>query len=317
MRTPLEFIRSAPGMAGILCVIGGVSCFTTQDGVIKFLSGDYALHQIILIRAVIALIFTLVVFVPFEGGLRSLYTHRLGLHLTRAFAVVMANLFFFTGLATLPLGETVALVFVSPLLITILAVVFLHEKISFQRWIVVGIGMLGTLVMIRPGSSLFNPLMILPLMAALCYAVFQIMSRNLGSTERAASMAFYVQLTFITVSAFIGLLVGDGRFAEPENPTLDFLLRAWVWPETRDLLLLCGIGCLSGMGAYLISQGYRISEASLVAPFEYTGLIFAILWSILFFGDWPDFMSWVGIALIFSAALLAFYQTTNERLDLT
>lgn len=313
VKTLLQFVRSTPGLAGIFCVMGGVSCFTTQDSVIKLLSGDYALHQIILIRAVIALVFTLVVFVPFEGGLRSLYTRRIGLHLTRGFAVVMANLFFFTGLATLPLGETVAMVFVSPLLITILAVVILHEKISFRRWIAVGIGMLGTLVMIRPGSSLFNPMMFLPLMAALCYALFQIMSRNLGSTERASSMAFYVQVMFVSLSAVIGLLVGDGRFAVVDNPTLDFLLRAWVWPETVDLLLLCGIGCLSGLGAYLISQGYRISEASRVAPFEYAGLPLAILWSILFFGDWPDALSWVGIALILSAGLYAYFQTTKAR----
>ena len=84
--------------------MGGVSCFSTQDMVIKFLSGAYPLHEIILVRATIAIMFTLVVFVPLEGGLRKLYTHRLALHLLRGITVVFANLFFFTGLATLPLG---------------------------------------------------------------------------------------------------------------------------------------------------------------------------------------------------------------------
>ena len=259
--------------------MGGVSCFSTQDMVIKFLSGAYPLHEIILVRATIAIMFTLVVFVPLEGGLRKLYTHRLALHLLRGITVVFANLFFFTG-----------------------------EKVNTRRWIAVGVGLLGAAFMIRPGTSIFNPMMFLPLCAAICYALFQIMSRHIGSTESASTMAFYVQLMFIFVSVLFGVLVGDGRFAVGNDPTLNFLLRAWVWPGERDLILFAAIGLLSGIGAYLISQGYRIAEASLVAPFEYTALPSAMAWSILFFGDWPDNWSWAGIALIVSAGLYAFFQ---------
>ncbi|HIA40671.1 MAG TPA: DMT family transporter [Gammaproteobacteria bacterium] len=294
--------------------MGGVSCFTTTDTVIKYLSGDYALHQIVLIRAVIGIVFTLVVFVPFDGGLETLRTNRLLLHLVRGFCVVMANLLFFTGLATLPLGETVALVFVAPLIITVFAAIFLREKVSAWRWSAVGVGLAGTLIMIRPGTSLFNPMMLLPVLAALCYATFQILSRYLGRSESASSMAVYTQLMFIAISALIGVLVGDGRFTVHDDPTIDFLLRAWVWPSGRDLVLLSGIGILSGLGAYLISQGYRLGEASLLAPFEYTSLPFAILWSILFFGDWPDLISWVGIGMIFSAGMWALMHVNhNER----
>ena len=118
-------------------------------------------------------------------------------------------------------------------------------------------------------------------------------------------MAFYIQVMFIASSILIGLLVGDGRFTVPDNPTIDFLFRAWVWPSGWDLGLLLGIGVISGLGAYLISQGYRLSEASLLAPFEYTSLPLAMLWSILFFGDCPDLVSWFGIGLIFLAGLSA------------
>ncbi|MDP6079216.1 MAG: EamA family transporter, partial [Arenicellales bacterium] len=103
--------------------------------VIKFLSDGYPLHQIILVRGTIALIFILIVFVPLEGGLRGLYTHRLGLHALRAITVVLANLFLFAGLATLPLGEATAIIFVAPLLIPALAAVLLHEKVNKRRWI--------------------------------------------------------------------------------------------------------------------------------------------------------------------------------------
>ena len=312
--TRIQNLRAGSQLTGILCVMGGVSCFTTTDTVIKYLSGDYALHQIVLIRAVIGIVFTLAVFVPLEGGLETLRTKRLPLQLVRGFCVVMANLLFFTGLATLPLGETVALVFVAPLIITIFAAIFLRENVSAGRWSAVGVGLAGTVIMIRPGTSLFNPIMLLPLLAALCYAIFQILSRYLGRSESASSMAVYTQLMFIAVSALIGASVGDGRFTVHDDPTIDFLLRAWVWPSGRDFILLSGIGILSGLGAYLISQGYRLGEASLLAPFEYTSLPLAMLWSILFFGDWPDLISWVGIAMIFSAGMWALMHVNpNER----
>ena len=171
--------------------------------------------------------------------------------------------------------------------------------------------MAGTLIMIRPGTSLFNPIMLLPLLAALCYAIFQILSRYLGRSESASSMAVYTQLMFIAVSALIGASVGDGRFTVHDDPTIDFLLRAWVWPPVLDLFLLFGIGVLNGIGAYLISQAYRLGEASLLAPFEYASLPIAMLWSIMFFGDWPDFISWIGIAMIFSAGMCALAQINN------
>ena len=298
---------------GILCVVFGVSCFTTTDTVIKYLSGSYALHQIVLIRSMIGIVFTLIVFVPFDGGLQTIRTNRLMLHLVRGFLVVLANCLFFAALATLPLGETVALVFVAPLLITVSAAIILREKVSVWRWSAVGVGFVGTLVMIRPGTSLFNPVMLLPIIAACCYAGFQILSRYLGRTESASAMAFYIQAMFIASSLLVGLLAGDGRFTVPEDPTIDFLLRAWVWPSDGDLWLLLGIGLISGLGAYLISQGYRLSEASLLAPFEYTSLPLAMLWSILFFGDWPDLVSWFGIALIFLAGLSAVARVNHGK----
>jgi drug/metabolite transporter (DMT)-like permease len=89
---------------------------------------------------------------------------------------------------------------------------------------------------------------------------------------------------------------------------MDFLLRAWVWPNVTDASIMLGLGVLSATGGYLISQGYRLSEAGLVAPFEYTALPLAVFWSVLLWGDWPDATAWVGIALICGAGLYVFYR---------
>ena len=307
---PSRSVERAPvHLLGVFCVIGAGAAFTTSDMAIKWLSGDYPLHQIIMVRAVTALLLTLAILIPLEGGYRILLSSRWRLHILRGAVVVLANMTFFLGLASLPLGEATAIFFVAPLLITAFSAVLLAEKVGPRRWIAVFVGLLGVLVMLQPGSAAFQVAALLPLAAALFYALLQILTRTLGSTERASTMAAYIQICFVVVSGSFGLVAGDGRFVGPEaGPQMTFLLRAWVWPSTADAAIMLAIGVLSATGGYLMSQGYRISEAALVAPFEYVALPLAVFWSVLLWGDWPDALSWLGIALICGAGLFIFYR---------
>ena len=301
------FVRS-PHLIGIFCVIGAVTTFSTQDMAIKWLSGDYPLHEIILARAAVALIFTLAVFIPLEGGMTVVRTKRLPMHLLRGLAVVIANMTFFTGLASLPLAEATAIFFVAPLLITVLSIPLLGEKVGLRRMLAVLVGLVGVAIMVRPAGSTFQWAALLPLAAALAYALLQIMTRKLGMQERASTMAFYIQLTFVMVSSTIGIVAGDGKFSGSDSPQLEFLFRAWVLPSMGDALIMGGVGFSSAIGGYLISQAYRQSEAALVAPFEYVALPMAVFWSVMIFSDWPDAYAWVGIALIFGAGVYTFYR---------
>lgn len=299
-----------PHFVGVLCVLGAVVAFTTQDVAIKWLSGDYPLHQIVLTRATVGIALTLVLFVPLEGGYGNLKTRRLGLHLLRGLMVVFANMAFFTGLASMPLGEATAIFFVAPLFITALSVVMLGEQVGMRRWLAVLVGLCGVVVMIRPGADTFQWAALFPLVAAFFYAMLQILTRKLGISEKASTMAFYIQLTFIFVSGGIGLAAGDGRFAGSGEPAIEFLLRAWTWPSGNDIWFMVGIGILSGIGGYLVSQAYRMAEAAVVAPFEYVAMPLAVFWSVLLWNDWPDAVSWLGIALIGGAGLYVFYRET-------
>ena len=269
----------------------------------ELISGDYALHQIIFIRSVIAILFTLLVFVPIDGGFNYLLTKRLGLHLLRGFGIVIANLCFFTALVTVPLGEAVAIFFVAPLMITALSVFIIREEVGLSSWIAVLVGLLGVLIILRPGFEEFNPGYILPLVAALAYALVQIITGKMGENEKASSMAFYIQLIFIVVCSLFGLFFGDGHLADPSQPIINYLFRPWTIPSWVDGMIMIGVGLLSGVGAYFISQAYRISKGAVVAPFEYVALPLAIFWSITLFGDWPDMASWMGIVLIAGAGL--------------
>ena len=296
----------------IIYIILAQIFFTTLDMAVKFVSEDYALHQITLIRAIVSILFTLIILVPLDGGYKYLLSKRLGLHLLRGFGIVVANLCFFTALVTIPLAETTAIFFIAPLLITTLSVFLIGEKVALRSWIAVFVGFLGVVIMFRPDLGFFNAAYLLPLVAALVYSLVQIATRIMGEAEKASTMVFYIQLNHLFFSGLMGLIFGGGNLADKSQPVNYYLLRAWKIPNWEDFIIMIGIGLLGGLGAYFISNAYRISKAGIVAPFEYVAIPFAIFWSIIIFGDWPDIGSWLGIVLITGAGLYVVYSETIQ-----
>ncbi|MGB1034062.1 MAG: DMT family transporter, partial [Primorskyibacter sp.] len=250
---------------------------------------------------------------PAAGGLRCLRTKRLGAHVLRGLCVVVANMTFFLGLAAMPLAEGVAVFFISPVLITVFSVVFLGETVGRWRWGAIGLGFVGVLVMLRPGGGTFQWVALLPLIAACGYASLHMLTRTIRATESAVTMVVYIQLVFIVVSAVMGLAVGDGRFGGSENASLDFLLRAWIWPAPKDLWLLGLVGVATGVGGYLISLAYRTAEAAFVAPFEYIAMPLGVVSGYVIFAEVPDAIAFVGIGLILGSGLLMVWREAVRK----
>jgi len=296
----------SPNTQGVLCLVVALACLTVSDSIIKWLSPELPLHQITLFRSGFALMLVLV-FVRLEGGLKVLKTRRPVLHFARGAMLVLANMFFFTALAAIPLAETVTLFYTAPLFICILSQPVLGEKVGVSRWFVIVAGMVGVIIMLRPGTELFRAISVLPVMAALCYAVMTMMTRKLGMRDSAGALTFYIQLAFIVISCLVGLGIGDGRFDDYDNPSLGFLLRAWTWPSPEQLRLLLICGVIISFGGYLISQAYRIGEASAVAPFEYASLPFALVVGFYLWGDWPDARAFIGTGMIVGSGLVVVY----------
>ena len=299
---------ASASVAGILFAAGAATIFSINDVAIKWLSDGYPLHQITFIRSLVGMLVILAVFVPLEGSYSALRTRRPGFHLLRGAILVTANMAFYAGLATLPLGEATAIYFVSPLFITALSVLLLGDRVGPRRWAAVAAGMIGVVIVIQPGSAAFQVAALLPLIGAFFYALLQITSRKIGVTESASTMAFYLNLFFILFSGAVGLAFGDGRYAGSDDASLEFLLRAWVWPTPGDFLLLSLMGVIGSTGAYCVSQAYRIAQPGLIAPFEYVGMPLAVFWSVAIWGDWPDAISWIGIALIAGAGIFVFWR---------
>jgi len=295
-------IAASPTNIGILCAIGAATAFSLNDMAIKFLSGDYPLHQIVFVRASIGLIITLVVFAQLEGGVKLRTKWPLH-HAIRAGLLVTANILFFTSIATMPLADATAIFFVSPLLITGMSVIFLKEVVGPRRWICVFIGLIGVVIIVGPGRESFQIASILPALAALCYGATHMMTRRLRGTESAATMAIYIQVAFVIFAGGFGLIAGDGSFLTTDHPSLVFLLSAWTWPPTADFAVMAATGVASATGGYLITQAYRLSEAGLVAPFEYLALIFAIFWGYTIWGEVPTAVVAAGMTLVLGSGV--------------
>ncbi len=262
-----------------------------------------ALHEITLMRALFSLPL-LAIFIYFEGGLTTLRTTQPLKHAIRAITIILANIFFFLGLAAMPLAETVAIFYITPMIICLLSGLFLSEQVGWFRWLIIVSGLIGVLIILRPGTEVFQLVSILPILAAFSYAVCSILTRNIGTSEKAGAMTLYLQVGFILVSILTGLFIGDGRFDQYDNESLSFLFRAWVWPNAGQFYLLMACGVAIAVGGYLISQAYRIGQASAVAPFEYSSMPLALALGLYLWGDWPDAQSMLGSAIIIASGLL-------------
>lgn len=301
--------RAAP-LSGILLAIGGSLVFSVNDVAIKFLSGDYPLHQVILVRAIIGLVFLFAVIAATGGHFSQLRTGRGGTHLLRVLVVVTSNATYFLALAAMPLADAVALAFVAPVFITLLSIPMLGEKVGPHRWAAVGVGLAGTFIMMRPGLHGIQPAAILVLISAACYAFSQMLARGMRQTESAVTLSFYIQMGFLVTSALMGLLAGDGRFAGSSDPSIAFLLRGWLWPPVEDWPAFAATGLAVAIGGLMMAQAYRTVEAAVVAPFEYSAIPMAILWGAVVFGTLPDAVGLAGMALIVAAGLYTLWRET-------
>lgn len=302
---------------GIVFVVVGMVCISANDMLIKHLSGDYPLHEMVFVRSAFGLLISLII-VQFEGGFASLRTNQIGLQTLRGMLMVMANLTFFSALAVVPLADATAIFFVAPLFITLMSIFFLGEKVGPRRFLAIAVGFAGVVVMLQPGAA--RPIsapgtlvLLLPVAAAFGYSAVQILTRKLGISTKASALAVYMQLSFIAVSGGFWIVTGDGRYAESQDSEiLIFLLRAWTWPSSSDWPLFALLGLLSALVGYSLSQAYRSADAATIAPFEYVALPMAIFWGWAVFGELPGLRVILGVLLIAGSGLYVFLREQKK-----
>ena len=222
-------MTQTPAVKGILALVAGIAVFSVQDLILKLISGDYPLHQAMLLRSLTAIPFLLAITWFFDGTLRTLVSPTWPAMLARGLLNFLAYTLYYLALAALPMATTVALYFTAPLMIVVMSVVILREPVSAPRWIAVAMGFAGVILMVRPGGDLFDWAALLPILCSVAYAGSMIMARVMGTRDSAAAMAFW------------GILWG------------------WLfWGELPDTLGWLGIGVIIAAGVYVLrSEGVK------------------------------------------------------------
>ena len=292
-------------LRAISFLLAAICVYSLHDVIVKWISGNYPVHEILLIRSVFAVI-PLLAIARLEGGWHLLRTAHFGLQIVRALLMFICFMTYYLALAALPLAETVSLFFSAPLFITILSVTVLGEKVELGGWLAVCVGFLGVIVLLRPGSKMINPAAFLALFSAILYATGSILTRRLGQTESGVALAFYPIITYIAFSTMVGIALSAGPVVQQSHPSVAFLFRGWQVPVKGDLFLLILVGLIAALGFYFLSQAYRLAPPSAIAPFEYAAVPLSVVLGYIFWKDILGPQSIIGIVLIVGSGLYIF-----------
>jgi drug/metabolite transporter (DMT)-like permease len=289
---------------GILFLCVGLFIFSLQDAIIKQVSGAYALTQVVGLRSLVG-VPILLTLVQREVGWRALLAGGMGALVLRGLIMFGAYTAYYMAFPALPLADAVALYFTVPLFLTALAGPVLGEHVGWKVWTAVALGFGGVLVMLQPGSGLFEPAALLSLLAAALYGVSMLMARKLGNSQVASVMAFYQNILFLAGSTLAAIVLHLLDIHTATHPSIRFLVSPWVMPTLHDTLLIASCGVIAALGTMFLTNAYRIAKTSIVTPFEYTGMLWAPLWGFLFFAEVPKLATLCGAAIIGVAGLVA------------
>ena len=280
--------NASPRTRGLLLLLAGTALVAVMDALVKLLSQSYGTLQIAWGRYITQAIFLFVVLEP-RRSMSRLRTHRLSLHLLRSALLLSATVLFFAGLRTLSLADANAIWFSSPLLITVLSGWLLGETVGRRRWMAVVAGFAGVLLVMRPGFGTLGWAALLPLLAAVCSALYHVTTPMLARSEDPAGT-----LHFVALFAGVGLL--------PIVPLF------WTPFDAAGLLRIIAVGVLGTAGHFLLIRAFQALPASTLSPFMYVYLVWAALLGWLIFGDVPGGAMIAGATIIIASGVYVYRQ---------
>lgn len=266
-------------------MLAAMLCFALLDATSKHLSQTFNVPLLVWARYTVHCLL-MVVFLGPRHGFGLVRTKRPAAQVVRALLLVAVTGFAMAAFQVMPLAETTALIFVTPLLVALLAGPILGEKVGLPRWIAALVGFAGMVLIARPGSALAPAGIAYTMIAAVCYAFYQIQTRKMTATEKPLTMVFYTALAG-TIAMSLAL--------------------PWIWsgpmPDPLEALMICSLALYGGTGHFLLTHAFRHAPASMLAPFLYAQLIWASLLGWLFYDQWPDALSIAGMVTIVAGGI--------------
>jgi len=276
------FTRLSPAVQGIVLMLLTVFLFTVMDALAKGLAARYDTFQVVWARYTSQTLIAVLILLPrLKPVLKTRY---LGLQLIRSAFLFAATICFFFGIVLVGLAQSSAIMSINPMLITIGAFLILGEPFGIRRALGVAFGLLGALIIIRPGGEVFSLAALLPVVSACCYAGYALSTRFLGREESVWTSFLYTALIGTVIASLIVPLF-------------------WTTPTLTDAGLMLLLGLVGGAGQLSLIKALTIAEAGAIAPFAYAGPIFATFWGMMFFNEMPDIWVGVGTLVIISAGL--------------
>jgi drug/metabolite transporter (DMT)-like permease len=280
---------------GVLYMVASVTCFAVMDLCIKWLN-YYPFGEVFFARFFFGLIPILLI-IPKDKWSDFYKTTRPGLHAFRATCGTIAFICIFFGLRQLPLADVVSLTFGGPIFVTIASIIFLSEKVGIKRWSAVFLGFIGMILIVQPAFTELNYYYLSPILFCIFFAGVAISVRALSKTEPNYRIAFY----FTVLCAVIGLC------------TLPF---GWVMPTTKDLFLFIIMGLCGSVANLLLTQSYRLAEASLVTPIKYLSLVYAIMFGFIIWEEVPKPLMIAGALLVILSSLIIFIREKKLKKEI-
>lgn len=278
-------------MFGIATILVAMIILPVMDGFAKYLAGTLPVAEIVWARFLFHTVLILPLALARHGAAAVLRPSRPHLQLARSLLLVLSTLFFFGALSRLPLADALALIFINPIIVTMLAPVFLGEKVGLRRWIAVAVGFAGTLIIIRPGFAEINVGTALALAAGCTIAAYFLLTRRLAGTAEPLVTLAYTGLAGAVMSTC----------------ALPFL---WVTPTAAELAMMVAVGVIAATGHYLIIRAYDHAPAPVLAPFGYAEMVMATVVGYVAFGDIPDRWTVLGVVVLIASG---FYISVRER----
>ncbi|MDB5652876.1 MAG: protein of unknown function transrane [Tardiphaga sp.] len=270
-------------------VMGSTIFLASSDAMAKYLSRDLPAIEIAWLRFAVFLLIMLPVVLMSPGALRSTRPVAQAL---RGVSMLMSSIFFILALRYLPIAEATSTAFVAPIFVTGLSIVFLGEKVGMRRWAATIVGLIGVLVIVRPGTAAFQPAAILPILSALGWAGGLVLTRRItGHDDAITTMAFSALVGFLILSAIVPLV--------------------WINPGLRELGIGAALGVSSTIGHWIVVRAFRYADASVLAPFSYSQLLWVSILGFFMFGERPDLWTLCGAAIIIASGV---YTAHRERL---
>jgi drug/metabolite transporter (DMT)-like permease len=268
----------SPSARGIALMLVAMAVFSAMDGLSKELTahldpieiawGRFVFHGLFLLPMVLA-----------HGWRQVIRPHRISLQIGRGVLMLGSGLFFIGALGHMPMAEAATLGFVAPLMVAVLSVPMLGERVAGRCWIAIAGGFGGVLVVMRPGAETFDPAALLPILSSACWAVALILTRRIGTTDAPLTTQVWTALASLAVTS---------------------LLVPWVWklPDPPMLAAMAGMGLCSLLGQYLLILAFTTGRAAVLAPFQYSQLLWSGTIGWLWFGTAPDPWTWIGAGVL-------------------